>query len=96
VVDEVPRPVVAHRTIRCPWSRKGAVMRVLTERTKERETDTLDGLKVFVDGGWAQVLPDSAEPVVHVYAEGKTEDDTRRLEEEFTLLVESIIQDDDA
>jgi mannose-1-phosphate guanylyltransferase/phosphomannomutase len=96
IVDEVPRPAVAHRTIRCPWSRKGAVMRVLTERTKDRETDTLDGLKVFVDGGWAQVLPDPAEPVVHVYAEGATEDDTRRLEEEFTALVEEIIQDDDA
>jgi mannose-1-phosphate guanylyltransferase/phosphomannomutase len=96
VVDEVPRPAVAHRTIRCPWSRKGAVMRVLTERTKERRTDTLDGLKVFVDDGWAQVLPDPAEPVVHVYAEGTTEDETRRLEEEFTALVESIIQDDDA
>ena len=92
----VPRPLVAHRAIRCPWSRKGAVMRVLTEQTKDRETDTLDGLKVFIDGGWAQVLPDPAEPVVHVYAEGTSEDETHRLEEEFTTLVESIIQDDDA
>ena len=45
-------------------------MRVLTERLKGRELDLTDGIKVFDERGWAQVLPDPDEPLVHVYAEG--------------------------
>ena len=47
-------------------------MRVVTERVKGKTVDTLDGIKIFENGGWAQVLPDPDEPLVHVYAEGKT------------------------
>ena len=46
-------------------------MRILTERMKGKKVDTLDGIKVFEDRGWAQVLPDPDEPLVHVYAEGQ-------------------------
>ncbi len=95
LVDEVPKPIVLHREVRCPWARKGAVMRVVSERMKGRRVDTLDGIKVFSEEGWAQILPDPAEPVVHVFAEGRTEHDARRLEDEFSVLVEAIISDGD-
>jgi mannose-1-phosphate guanylyltransferase / phosphomannomutase len=91
-VDATPRPAVSHRALRCPSARKGAVMRVVTERVKGRETDTLDGIKVFDAGGWAHVLPDPAEPVVHVYAEGTTEEEARRLEDEFVALVTGVVE----
>jgi phosphomannomutase len=66
-------------------------MRVLAERMKGKKVDTLDGIKVFEDRGWAQVLPDPDEPLVHVYAEGKSPEDTATLEEEFLKLVEEIV-----
>jgi mannose-1-phosphate guanylyltransferase/phosphomannomutase len=91
LVDELPTPMVVHRELRCPWARKGAVMRVLTERMKGRKVDTLDGIKIWEERGWAQVLPDPAEPVVHVYAEGETAEDSERLEGEYAALVEEII-----
>ena len=47
-------------------------MRLLTERFRDREVDLLDGIKVFDERGWAQVLPDPDEPLVHIYAEGRT------------------------
>jgi mannose-1-phosphate guanylyltransferase/phosphomannomutase len=96
LVDELPRPHVVHRTLRCPWALKGTVMRVLTERMKDRTVDTLDGLKLSENGGWVQVLPDPAEPVVHVYAEGETDDEAERLEREVSELVESIIESGEA
>ncbi len=91
LVAELPRSNVVHRQIRCPWARKGAVMRILTERMKGKEVDLLDGIKIFEERGWAQVLPDPAEPLVHVFAEGNTDDDATSLEHEFTELVEEII-----
>ena len=94
LVDELPQSTVVHRQVRCPFARKGAVMRVLTERMRDREVDLLDGIKVFEDGGWAQVLPDPAEPLVHVYAEGSTEEEAQALEERYTALVQEIIAGD--
>jgi mannose-1-phosphate guanylyltransferase / phosphomannomutase len=94
LVDELPQSTVVHRQVRCPFARKGVVMRVLTERLRERDVDLLDGIKVFEDGGWAQVLPDPAEPFVHVYAEGATQEEAQRLEERYTALVQGIIAED--
>ena len=37
------------------------------------------------------MLPDPDEPLVHVYAEGKTTEDAATLEEEFLKLVEEIV-----
>ena len=53
-------------------------MRVLTERFRDRDVDLLDGIKVFDERGWAQVLPDPDEPLVHIYAEGGTDGGVRR------------------
>jgi mannose-1-phosphate guanylyltransferase/phosphomannomutase len=71
-------------------------MRVLTERLRNRKVDLLDGIKLFDRRGWAQVLPDPDEPVVHIYAEGKTEESSLELEAELQALVEEIMQGDQA
>jgi mannose-1-phosphate guanylyltransferase/phosphomannomutase len=67
-------------------------MRVLTERLKDRDVDLQDGIKIFDERGWAQVLPDPDEPLVHVYAEGESEDVSAELEQEMRRLVEDVLQ----
>jgi mannose-1-phosphate guanylyltransferase/phosphomannomutase len=96
LVSELPASTLVHRQLPCPWSLKGTVMRVLTERLRNRRVDLLDGIKVFDKRGWAQVLPDPDEPVVHVYAEGKTEEQSLELEAELRGMVEEIMQSDGA
>jgi mannose-1-phosphate guanylyltransferase / phosphomannomutase len=96
LVGELPATTLVHRQIQCPWQLKGLVMRVLTERLKDRELDLLDGVKAFDERGWAQVLPDPDEPVVHVYAEGETEEVSLELARELTDLVEEIMQSEEA
>jgi mannose-1-phosphate guanylyltransferase / phosphomannomutase len=96
LVSELPASTLVHRQIPCPWSLKGTVMRVLTERLRDRKVDLLDGIKVFDERGWAQVLPDPDEPLVHVYAEGATEEDSLALEAELRGLVEDIMQTEEA
>jgi mannose-1-phosphate guanylyltransferase/phosphomannomutase len=71
-------------------------MRVLTERLRDRRTDLLDGIKVFEARGWAQVLPDPDEPIVHIYAEGRTEEDSKALEQEYRRIVEEIMETESA
>ena len=92
LVAELPKPTLVHREVRCPWAMKGLVMRVLTERLKGRELDLLDGIKVYDERGWAQVLPDPDEPVVHIYAEGATQEVSEELEAELESLVQEVME----
>jgi mannose-1-phosphate guanylyltransferase/phosphomannomutase len=96
LVGELPASTLVHDQLPCPWALKGTVMRVLTERLRKRKLDLLDGIKVLDGRGWAHVLPDPDEPVVHIYAEGKTEEASRELEAELRGLVEEIIQTEGA
>ena len=52
---------------------------------------TLDGIKVFDERGWAQVLPDPDEPVIHLYAEGRTREESQELQRELRELVQEIM-----
>jgi mannose-1-phosphate guanylyltransferase/phosphomannomutase len=92
LVAELPASTVVHRQLGCPWALKGLVMRVLTERLKDRELDLTDGIKVIDERGWAEVLPDPDEPLIHVYAEGDSEEASTELEGELHALVEDVMQ----
>jgi mannose-1-phosphate guanylyltransferase / phosphomannomutase len=91
LVADLPQPTLVHRQLHCPFALKGLVMRVLTERLKDRRRDLTDGIKVFDERGWAQILPDPDEPVLHLYAEGRTEADSQALADAFRRLVEEIM-----
>jgi mannose-1-phosphate guanylyltransferase/phosphomannomutase len=96
LVSELPAPTLVHRQLACPWALKGVVMRLLTERLRDRKLDLTDGIKVFGQRGWAQILPDPDEPIVHIYAEGATVEDSKALEAEFRAMVEEIMQTEGA
>jgi mannose-1-phosphate guanylyltransferase/phosphomannomutase len=96
LVAELPRSTLVHRQVPCPWAMKGVVMRVMTERLRDRELDLTDGIKVFEQRGWAQILPDPDEPLVHIYAEGRTEEESKELEAEFRGVVEEIMETEGA
>ncbi|HVH51871.1 MAG TPA: hypothetical protein VM690_06975, partial [Gaiellaceae bacterium] len=51
-----------------------------------------DGIKVFDERGWAQVLPDPDEPLLHLYAEGATTEVSEELAAELRGVVEEIEQ----
>jgi len=91
LVAALPGTTLVHRQLPCPWAQKGMVMRLLTERLKGRRTDHLDGIKVFSDDGWAQVLADPDEPLLHLYAEGETDEGSLELEQELETLVQEIM-----
>jgi mannose-1-phosphate guanylyltransferase / phosphomannomutase len=92
LVADLPQPTLVHETLSCPWSMKGTVMRVVTEQLKNRNVDLTDGVKVFDERGWAQMLPDPDEPLVHVFAEGDSPEASDELARELRELVESALE----
>ncbi len=91
LVADLPERTLVHERLPCPWSLKGLVMRVLTERLKGREVDLLDGIKVFDERGWAHVLPDPDEPLLHLRAEGGTSDESAALEADLRSLIDEVL-----
>jgi mannose-1-phosphate guanylyltransferase/phosphomannomutase len=51
-----------------------------------------DGIKAFDERGWAQVLPDPDEPLLHLYAEGETVEASEELIDELRRMVDEIAQ----
>jgi mannose-1-phosphate guanylyltransferase/phosphomannomutase len=69
--QRIPQAHVVRRSVPTPWAAKGTVMRRVVETAGDRELDTTDGVRVVEpDGSWALVLPDPAQAVTHLWAEG--------------------------
>jgi mannose-1-phosphate guanylyltransferase / phosphomannomutase len=92
VVAGLPRVHTAHESVVTPWEQKGLVMRSLVERSKERELVLVDGVKVVHERGWALALPDPEDPVTHIWAEGDTDADARRLAQEYARRIRQMMR----
>ncbi|MHB9053188.1 MAG: sugar phosphate nucleotidyltransferase [Thermoleophilia bacterium] len=92
LVAQIPDTTLMRETKSCPWSLKGVAMREISESIQDEENvSRLDGIKVFHENGWAQVLPSPDEPLFEIYAEGDTIEDTRELLERYSAKLDEII-----
>ena len=91
VVAGLPKSHVVHETVVTPWEQKGLVMRSLVEMAG-RDVVLVDGVKVMHDDGWVLALPDPEEPVTHVWAEGNTDADSRRLGQEYARRIRQLLR----
>jgi mannose-1-phosphate guanylyltransferase/phosphomannomutase len=69
-------------------------MRTVIEAAGTRPVDTTDGVRI-VDaerGGWVLVLPDPADAVTHLWAEGSDADSAQLLLDDWALVVEQAEQ----
>jgi mannose-1-phosphate guanylyltransferase/phosphomannomutase len=65
------------------------VMRTVVEAAGDREVDITDGVRIIEpDGGWVLVLPDPADAVTHLWAEGSDADAAQVLLDEWADVVE--------
>ena len=72
IVQAIPAMPIVEGEVPTPMEQKGLVMRTLMEQLTDEgaELVLVDGIKVVSDDGWALVVPDPADPVTHVWAEG--------------------------
>jgi mannose-1-phosphate guanylyltransferase/phosphomannomutase len=85
----IPAAHLLKRSIPTPWAAKGGVMRTVVEAAGQHEIDTTDGVRVTeCDRGWVLVLPDLAEAVTHLWAEGTDADTAQLLLDEWASVVE--------
>ena len=89
--DRIPRSAVVRADVRTPWAAKGSVMREVAGVARQHHgssTDHTEGIKVIQDdGSWCLVVPDRAEAVVRLWAEGATLEESRALLASWTDVV---------
>jgi mannose-1-phosphate guanylyltransferase / phosphomannomutase len=86
----IPEAHLLRRSMPTPWAAKGSVMRTVVEAAGPREVDTTDGVRVVEpDRGWVLVLPDPADAVTHLWAEGDDADTAQTLLDEWAAVVEA-------
>jgi mannose-1-phosphate guanylyltransferase/phosphomannomutase len=84
----IPAAHLLRRSVPTPWAAKGGVMRVVMEAAGDRTLDTTDGVRVTDHAGWVLVLPDPAEAITHLWAEGTDDDAAQALLDEWAAVVE--------
>ena len=75
LVAELPVSTLVHRQLPCPWALKGVVMRVLNEQLADRRARPARRDQGLRRARLVQVLPDPDEPLLHLYAEGRDDED---------------------
>jgi mannose-1-phosphate guanylyltransferase / phosphomannomutase len=86
----IPEAHLLKRSVPTPWAAKGSVMRHVVEAAGTRRVDTTDGVRVIEDDtSWILVLPDPAEAVTHLWAEGADRDTAQDLLQDWARVVES-------
>jgi mannose-1-phosphate guanylyltransferase/phosphomannomutase len=90
VNDGIPGIHHIHEAIPCPWDRKGTVMRVMVEESKNQETEMLDGVKIFDSRGWVLILPDPVDPVVHLFADATSAMQADQLLETYVARIRAL------
>jgi mannose-1-phosphate guanylyltransferase/phosphomannomutase len=85
----IPDAHLLKRSMPTPWAAKGSVMRTVMEAAGDRTVDTTDGVRVIEpDGGWILVLPDPADAVTHLWAEGPDGDRAQALLDKWAAVAE--------
>lgn len=69
LVDMIPDFYIDKKEVECPWEAKGKVIRHIMQENGGEGIETLEGVKVFQEGGWVLVLPDAEKPVCNVISE---------------------------
>ena len=89
----IPQAHLLRRSIPTPWAAKGSVMRTVVEAAADQSVDTTDGVRIIdPDRGWVLVLPDPANAVTHLWAEGTDADNAQLLLDEWATVVEQADQ----
>ncbi len=80
---DLPSLYMVKDSIPCPLEQRGHIMRSLIEEFRDRQIDTIDGIKVFYDDTWVLMHPSSEEPIINLYAEAPSKDAANRVIQEY-------------
>ncbi|MEK7828752.1 MAG: nucleotidyltransferase, partial [Deltaproteobacteria bacterium] len=83
LLREVPPSFMIKEKVPCSWEMKGKIMRYMMEDSRDKTSELIDGIKVFINKGWVITYPSQDQSYFHVVAEATTIDKAKELAEEY-------------
>ncbi len=80
LIDELPEYYQVKKKVKCPEKKKKKVIEKVKSGLK-RKYSTMDGLKIFFKNGWILIRPSGTEPILRVYAESRSKERAKELNE---------------
>jgi phosphomannomutase/phosphoglucomutase len=93
LLKKIPAYSLEKRKINVPEKRKEALAKQICDAFAGQRTDLTDGLKVYFDEGWSLIRPSGTEPIFRVYAEGRSEEDARRIADKCERVVKKLLEE---
>ena len=63
----------------------------MTEKYKNEEVDTTDGVKIYIGKEWVHLRKSNTEPIIRIYSESKSMDAANQLAERFKSEIQGLI-----
>jgi mannose-1-phosphate guanylyltransferase / phosphomannomutase len=95
-VAAIPPFYQKERSLMCSFQDKGRVMRKLNDANRDKPIETIDGIKIYFDGGWVLVVPDPTEPTIHIFAEASSQQAANDILDNYEEKLEALRQEDDS
>lgn len=89
VKASLPKGNLIHTSMYCTSDEKAAVMREMSAAASGKNSELIDGIRIWEDTAWVLVLPDASHPLIHLYGEGETARDRDAIIEKYSLLIKS-------
>jgi mannose-1-phosphate guanylyltransferase/phosphomannomutase len=87
VKQEVDNYHLLRKSVPCPWSKKGEVMRKLMKFTEERRRELIDGVRVLNEDSWVLVAPDRQKASFYILAESEKKSIAQKQLQEYAERV---------
>jgi len=89
---DLPSFYMAKQAVSVSWDLRGGIMRSLIEEFRDRQIDTIDGLKIFYDDNWVLIHPSSEEPVINLLAEAPSKEAADNLIQEYSSRIRELMK----
>ena len=90
------QPRLAKGIVLVPWNERGRIMRRLATDFGEKRVESLEGIKLLVDGGWVLINPSTDEPVFEIVAESANSQNSTTILKDFQNRVSEIVNGSDS
>jgi len=87
LVSTLPLCYIERKSVFCPWTSKGKVMRKMMEEMKGKEMELVDGIKIYDATGWVLILPDPEESHVSVISQASSRQSASTLASSFAQRI---------
>lgn len=90
--NQYPQYIISKNKIELkPGMNVPGILKKMAAKYAGEEVNTIDGVKIDFEEGWVHLRPSNTEPIIRIYAEGKSEDFANSLATKIMNEIQSII-----